>query len=73
MRQRRQPSRCETFPRHTGGPETVMLTGYNAKMFEEARLTPGLRFLKQSLVGDLGGVLWVLNGPDPSDPTALWL
>jgi predicted permease len=38
------------------------MLGYNAKMFEEARLAPGLQSLKQSLVGDLGGVLWVLMG-----------
>jgi predicted permease len=36
--------------------------GYNAKMFEEARLAPSLQSLKQSLVGDLGGVLWVVMG-----------
>ena len=36
--------------------------GYNAKMFEEARLAPSLRSLKESLVGELGGVLWVLMG-----------
>jgi predicted permease len=36
--------------------------GFNAKMFEEARLGPLVRPLKQSLVGDLNAVLWVLMG-----------
>jgi predicted permease len=36
--------------------------GYNAKMFEEARLAPALRPLKEQLVGDIGSVLWVLMG-----------
>ncbi len=36
--------------------------GYNAKMFEEARLGPIVQPLKQSLVGDLHAVLWVLMG-----------
>jgi predicted permease len=36
--------------------------GYNAKMFDEARLGPNLRSLKQDLIGDIGGVLWVLMG-----------
>src|SRR3954469_1241320 len=36
--------------------------GYNAKMFEEARLGPLVQPLKQSLVGDLHAVLWVLMG-----------
>jgi putative ABC transport system permease protein len=36
--------------------------GYNAKMFEEARLAPALRPLKEELVGDIGTVLWVLMG-----------
>ncbi len=36
--------------------------GYTAKMFEEARLAPALRPLKEQLVGDIGGVLWVLMG-----------
>jgi putative ABC transport system permease protein len=34
--------------------------GYSLKMFEEARLGPNLRFLKQDLVGDIGKTLWVL-------------
>ncbi|MGH9702957.1 MAG: ABC transporter permease, partial [Candidatus Acidiferrales bacterium] len=36
--------------------------GYSEKMFEEARLTPAFRPLKQSLLGDIGKVLWVLMG-----------
>src|SRR6185436_3633093 len=36
--------------------------GYSAKMFVEARLGPLLRPLKQSVVGDLSKVLWVLMG-----------
>jgi predicted permease len=36
--------------------------GFNAKMFEEARLGPRVQPLKQSLVGDLNAVLWVLMG-----------
>ncbi|MBW8896509.1 MAG: ABC transporter permease, partial [Acidobacteria bacterium] len=36
--------------------------GYNSKMFEEARLGPLVQPLKQSLVGDLNAVLWVLMG-----------
>src|SRR3954470_17981768 len=36
--------------------------GYNAKMFEEARLGPLVQPLKQSLVGDLNAVLWLLMG-----------
>ena len=36
--------------------------GYNLKMFEEARLGPKLRPLKQDLVGDIGSTLWVLMG-----------
>src|SRR6476646_3027135 len=36
--------------------------GFSAKMFEEARLGPLVRPLKQSLVGDLNAVLWVLMG-----------
>ncbi len=36
--------------------------GFSAKMFEEARLGPLIRPLKQSLVGDLSRVLWVLMG-----------
>jgi len=36
--------------------------GFNPKMFVEARLTPALRPLKDQLIGDVGGVLWVLMG-----------
>ena len=36
--------------------------GFSAKMFVEARLGPRLQPLKQSLVGDLSQVLWVLMG-----------
>jgi len=36
--------------------------GYSTKMFEEARLAPTLRPLKEDLVGDIGKVLWVLMG-----------
>ena len=36
--------------------------GFNVKMFQEARLVPHLRPLKQELVGDIGNVLWVLMG-----------
>ena len=31
-------------------------------MFENAKLTPVLRPLKQDVVGDIGNVLWVLMG-----------
>jgi predicted permease len=36
--------------------------GGNIKMFEEARLTPSIRSLKDFLVGDVQKVLWVLMG-----------
>jgi putative ABC transport system permease protein len=36
--------------------------GGNAKMFEEARLGPNVRSLKDDLVGDVKTVLWVLMG-----------
>jgi putative ABC transport system permease protein len=36
--------------------------GFNVKMFEQAHLAPTLRPLKDQLVGDIGGVLWVLMG-----------
>jgi predicted permease len=36
--------------------------GYSLKMFEEARIGPNLRFLKDDLVGDIGNTLWVLMG-----------
>ena len=36
--------------------------GGSVKMFEEARITPNVRSLKDDLVGDVGTVLWVLMG-----------
>ena len=36
--------------------------GFSARMFEEARLGPRVAPLKESLVGDLNAVLWVLMG-----------
>jgi putative ABC transport system permease protein len=36
--------------------------GYTTKMFEDARIAPNLRPLKQDIVGDVGEVLWVLMG-----------
>jgi predicted permease len=36
--------------------------GMSAKAFEEARITPNLRFLKDDVIGDIGKVLWVLMG-----------
>jgi predicted permease len=36
--------------------------GLSVKMFEEARIGPNLRTLKQDVVGDVGKVLWVLMG-----------
>src|SRR5207253_4165635 len=36
--------------------------GYSFKMFEDARMGPNLRTLKQHVVGDLGKLLWVLMG-----------
>ena len=36
--------------------------GYSLKMFEDARMEPNLRTLKQHVVGDLGKLLWVLMG-----------
>jgi putative ABC transport system permease protein len=36
--------------------------GFTAKMFEEARLAPAMKPLKQSLVGNISTVLWVLMG-----------
>ncbi len=34
--------------------------GYTAKMFEDARIGPNLRLLKDDLVGDIGNMLWVV-------------
>src|SRR5262245_13430540 len=36
--------------------------GFSTKMFEEAKLAPNLRFLKDDLIGDVSSVLWVLMG-----------
>src|SRR5262249_51415708 len=36
--------------------------GFNEKMFEDARLAPALQPLKQSLVGDISSMLWILTG-----------
>jgi predicted permease len=36
--------------------------GFSIKLFEDARIAPNLRPLKQDVVGDVGGVLWVLMG-----------
>ncbi len=34
--------------------------GYTAKMFEDARIAPNLRSLKDDMVGDIGNTLWIL-------------
>jgi predicted permease len=34
--------------------------GYTIKMFEDARIAPNLRVLKDDLVGDIGKMLWVV-------------
>jgi predicted permease len=47
------PVSLERFPPFPGG---------NVKMFEEARITPTPRTVKDDLVGDLRTVLWVLMG-----------
>jgi predicted permease len=36
--------------------------GLTVKIFEDVRLAPKLRYLKQALVGDIGKTLWVLMG-----------
>jgi putative ABC transport system permease protein len=36
--------------------------GFNMKMFEDARLGPNIKPLKDYVVGDVGNVLWVLMG-----------
>jgi predicted permease len=36
--------------------------GFSLKMFDDARIGPDLRPLKQDVVGDVGKVLWVLMG-----------
>jgi putative ABC transport system permease protein len=47
------PSALQRFP---------AFPGYSVKMFEEARIGPLVQPLKQSLIGDIGTVLWVLMG-----------
>src|SRR5439155_7301451 len=39
-----------------------MPPGYSLKLFEDARIGPNLRPLKQDVVGDVAKVLWVLMG-----------
>jgi predicted permease len=34
--------------------------GFSTEMFKQARLAPGFAPLKQEIVGDVGGVLWIL-------------
>jgi predicted permease len=34
--------------------------GFDAKIFESAKIAPSLRLLKKDVVGDIGNVLWVL-------------
>ncbi len=34
--------------------------GFDAKIFESAKIAPNLRLLKKDVVGDIGNVLWVL-------------
>jgi len=36
--------------------------GFSLKLFEDARIAPNVRPLKQDVVGDVGSVLWVLMG-----------
>ena len=36
--------------------------GFGLKLFEDARMSPSIRPLKQDVVGDIGGVLWLLMG-----------
>src|SRR6516164_2404892 len=36
--------------------------GFSLKLFQEARIGPNIRALKQEVVGDIGSVLWVLMG-----------
>ncbi|HEY2381500.1 MAG TPA: ABC transporter permease [Terriglobia bacterium] len=36
--------------------------GFSAKMFEQARIAPAFRPFKQTMIGDVGAVLWVLMG-----------
>src|SRR4029077_214391 len=36
--------------------------GFSRKMFDEAKLSPTVRLLKDDVIGDVGSVLWVLMG-----------
>jgi predicted permease len=36
--------------------------GYSSRMFDDARIGPNLRLLKDDLLGDIGNTLWVLMG-----------
>jgi putative ABC transport system permease protein len=36
--------------------------GFSRRMFDEARISPSLRPLKDDVIGDVGSVLWVLMG-----------
>lgn len=36
--------------------------GFSIKLFEDARIAPNARPLKQDVVGDVGNALWVLMG-----------
>jgi putative ABC transport system permease protein len=36
--------------------------GFSRNMFDEAKLSPSLRLLKDDVIGDVGSVLWVLMG-----------
>jgi predicted permease len=36
--------------------------GFSLKLFEDARIAPNVRPLKQDVIGDVGNVLWVLMG-----------
>jgi len=36
--------------------------GFSRKMFDEAKISPNLRLLKDDVIGDVGSVLWVLMG-----------
>lgn len=36
--------------------------GFSTSIFEKARISPNLRFLKKDVIGDIGNVLWVLMG-----------
>ena len=36
--------------------------GFSSKMFEDARLQPSLRLLKDDVIGDVGSALWLLMG-----------